>query len=193
MSKRYGLVIDLDRCMGCEGCIIACKVEHNLDKVSGIRVDTIGGAHKDTPKGKFPNLSMYYLPVPCMHCSNPPCMDACDEKAIFKRQDGIVLIDQDKCNGCQLCIPACPYDALTYDKDRDMVTKCTLCHHRIDDGLEPFCVIWCEGEAMFFGDLNDPESEVSKLASKKSAYVIKPEANTEPSVYYCPVASRVVV
>jgi Fe-S-cluster-containing dehydrogenase component len=193
MSKRYGLVIDLDMCIGCEGCIIACKVENSLDKICGVRVDTVGGAHKDTPQGKFPNLSMYYLPVHCMHCSNPSCMDACPEEAIYKRPDGIVIIDQDKCNGCQACIPACPYGALIYDDDRNAIIKCILCHHRIDQGLEPFCVICCEAEAIFLGDLNDPESKVSRLISQRGAYTLKPEAGTAPAVYYCPVVKRVAV
>jgi len=193
MSKRYGLVIDSDRCIGCEGCIIACKVENSLDKISGIRVDTVGGVHKDTPGGKYPNLSMYYLPVPCMHCDDPPCMDACPEEAIYKRQDGIVLVDQDKCTVCQACIPACPYNALTHEDSKDVIVKCTLCHHRIDKVLEPFCVVCCEGEAIFFGDLNDPESQVSKLISKKNAYTLKPEAGTAPAIYYCPVASQTMV
>ena len=193
MSKRYGLVIDLERCTGCLACTIACKVENNLDKGSGIRVDTVGGVHPDTPKGKYPNLSMYYLPVPCMHCDDPSCIDACPEEAIYKRQDGIVLVDEEKCTGCQLCIPACPYDALTYDDHRDVVVKCTLCRHRIDEGLEPFCMVWCTAGAIFLGDLNDPESKVSKLISQRSAYTLKPEAGTSPAVYYCPVASRAEV
>ena len=79
MSKRYGLVIDLWRCIGCQTCRIACKSENSLDKGSGIRVDTVGGAHPDTPAGKYPNLSMYYLPVPCMHCGDPACLDACPQ------------------------------------------------------------------------------------------------------------------
>ena len=164
MSKRYGLVIDLFRCLGCQTCRIACKVENNLDKGYGIRVDTIGGPYQDTPEGKYPNLSMYYLPVPCMHCDEPPCIDACPEEAIYKRQDGIVLVDEDKCNGCQLCIPACPYDALTYDDHRDVVVKCTLCHQRIDQGLEPFCVALCEDGSIFFGDLNGHRPNLTVLA-----------------------------
>lgn len=193
MNKRYGLVIDLDRCLGCQTCRIACKVENSLDIGSGIRVDTIGGTYQDTPEGKYPNLSMYFLPVPCMHCGEAPCIEACPEEAIYKRQDGIVLIDEEKCNGCQLCIPACPYGALTYDDQRDVIVKCTLCNHRIDQGLEPFCVVMCEDGSIFFGDLNDPESEVSQLISQKNAYTLKPEAGTEPSVYYCPVTNRVRV
>ena len=191
MSKRYGLVFDLDRCTGCLGCIVACKSENNLEKGSGIRVDTIGGAHPDTPKGKYPNLSMYHLPVPCMHCDDPPCMDACPEEAIYKRQDGIVLVDEEKCTRCQVCSDACPYNVITHNPDKDVVWKCTLCQHRIDQELEPFCVICCEDEAMFFGDINDPESEISRLIAKKDAHALKLEAGTKPAVYYCPEVSRV--
>ena len=117
MSKRkYGLVIDLERCIGCETCRIACKAENGRDIGSGIRVDTVGGAHRDTPSGKYPNLSMYYLPVPCMHCGKPSCLDACPSEAIYQREDGIVLVDEEKCNGCEACIDACPYGALTYNR-----------------------------------------------------------------------------
>jgi len=188
MDKRYGLVIDLDRCLGCQTCRIACKVENSLDIGSGIRVDTVGGAYPDTPRGIYPNLSMYYLPVPCMQCGNPSCMDACPTDAIYKREDGIVLVDEEECTGCQACISECPYGALTFDDHRDVVVKCTLCHHRIEEGLVPFCVVCCEGEAIFFGDLNDPESKVSKLISqkKREAYTLKPEAGTSPAVYYLP-------
>lgn len=191
MDRRYGMVIDLDRCIGCHTCRIACKAENELEKVSGIRVETVGGAHPDTPMGKFPNLSLHYLPIPCMHCGEPPCLDACPLEAIYKREDGIVLVDEKKCDGCQACISACPYDALTYDEKSDVVQKCTLCQHRIGEGVEPFCVICCEGEAMFFGDLNDPESRASKLIAEKSAYTLKPEAGAKPGVYYCPVVNRV--
>lgn len=191
MDKRYGMVIDLDRCIGCHACRIACKAENELEKVSGIRVETVGGAYPDTPAGKFPNLSMYYLPVPCMHCGKPLCLDACPLEAIYQRQDGIVIVAEEKCDGCQACISACPYNALTYDDNRDVVQKCTLCQHRIEEGIEPFCAVCCEGEAMFFGDLNDPDSNVSKLIAQKKAYTIKPEAGTEPAVHYCPVANRV--
>lgn len=186
MSKRYGLVIDLERCLGCQTCRIACKAENDLQTGSGIRVDTVGGAHPNTPKGKYPNLSMYYLPVPCMHCAEPACVDACSFEAIYQRDDGIVALKEENCTGCQACVDACPYGALTYDPERDVVRKCTLCQHRLDEGLEPFCVHCCEDEAIFFGDFNDPESEVSKLILQKGAYVLNPEAGTAPGVYYLP-------
>jgi molybdopterin-containing oxidoreductase family iron-sulfur binding subunit len=183
MAKRYGLVIDLERCIGCHTCRIACKVENNINTGSGIRVETVGGPHRDTPLGKFP----------CMHCAKPPCVDACPLEAIYKREDGIVLVDEEKCNGCQACIPACPYDALIYNPERDIVQKCSLCAQRIDQGLEPFCVLCCETEAMFFGDLDDPASEVSQIILRKGAYILHPEKGTNPAIYYCPVCKPGIV
>ena len=186
MAKQYGLVIDLERCIGCNTCFIACKVENSLELGSGIRVETVGGPYRDTPSGKHPHLSMHYLPIPCMHCGEPPCVDACSPGALYKREDGLVLVDEDKCDGCRACIPACPYDALIYSAHGEVVQKCTLCAHRVDEGLEPFCVVCCETEAMSFGDLSDPTSRVSQLVSKRGATTIKPKAATKPAVYYCP-------
>jgi len=186
MARQYGLVIDLERCIGCHTCTIACKLENGLEKGSWVRVETIGGPHRDTPSGEHPRLSMHFVPFLCMHCEQPPCREACPLEAIYKRDDGIVLIDEEKCDGCQACLPACPYDALLYDVGKNVVRKCTLCAHRLEEGLEPFCVICCETEAMYFGDVNDPDSEVSKIINRKSAAVIKQEKGTKPAVYYCP-------
>ena len=127
MVKRYGMVIDLERCTGCQTCTVACKVEHGIEVGSGISVETVGGLHRDTPAGKYPNLSMYYLPTPCMHCDKPPCLDACPAGAISKRSDGIVTIDEDKCDGCQMCVSECPYAALFFDSDKNIVRKCNMC------------------------------------------------------------------
>lgn len=190
MAKRYGLVIDLDRCTGCQTCAVACKVEHNLDQGSGIRVETVGGPRRDTPAGQYPNFSMYYLPVPCMHCVDPPCIPSCPEGAIHKQRDGIVLIDQKKCNSCKACLEACPYQSIMIDPKTERAWKCDLCVHRIKQGLEPFCVNCCEMEAMFFGDIGDPASRVSQLAGKRNAYVLKPELETNPAVRYGPTRPR---
>jgi len=186
MAKRYGLVIDLERCIGCHTCTIACKLENGIEKDSGIRGKTIGGPYKDSPAGEYPRLSMHFLPVPCMHCEAPPCMEACPQEAISKRADGIVLIDGEKCDGCRVCVPECPYDVLVEDEEKQIVRKCTLCAHRVDEGVEPFCVTCCETEAMSFGDLNDPETQVSKLIAERTARPLKPEAGLHPAVYYCP-------
>ena len=189
MSKRYGLVIDLERCIGCHTCTISCKFENSIEKGSGIRVETVGGPQIDTPGGTYPNLSMHYLPIPCMHCNEPPCMEACPVEAISKREDGIVIIDEDKCDGCESCLSECPYGTIIFDKEKDIARKCSFCSHRIDEGQLPFCVVCCETEAMYFGDLNDPESSVSKIISSGNAKTIVKDTDTGPVVYYCPTRS----
>ena len=186
MAERYGLVIDLDRCAGCLTCTVACQMEHGLDHVSGIRVETVGGAGRDTPKGSYPGLSMYYLPTPCMHCGEAPCIPSCPTEAIYQRRDGIVLINEELCNGCEQCLEVCPYGVLVYVPEKDSVWKCTLCYHRVDQGLEPFCALCCEMEAIFFGDVGDASSRVSDLISQREAYVLKPELGTTPAMFYCP-------
>ncbi|MBM4462110.1 MAG: dehydrogenase [Chloroflexi bacterium] len=190
MAKRYGLVIDLERCTGCHTCTIACKAENKMEAGSGIRVETVGGGRQDVPAGKYPELDMHYLPIACMHCAEPPCRDACPAEAIYQRSDGLVLIDEQKCNGCQECIEACPYQALVYDAQKAIVRKCNLCLERIDQGFQPFCASCCGEEAIYFGDLSDPESGVSKLISERNAYILKPELATGPAICYCPPKSR---
>ncbi len=186
MSKRYGMVIDLERCIGCHTCTVACKLENGIEQGSWITVRTIGGDGMDTPAGQWPDLKMYYEPKPCMHCAEPPCVDACPIGAISKRDDGIVLVDREACDGCQICVAACPYDVFLSDPETGVVSKCTLCAHRVDEGLDPFCLICCQGEAIFFGDLADPDSEVARLAARDDAFVLLPGAATKPGVRYLP-------
>ena len=186
MAKRYGLVIDLERCIGCNTCIVACKLENSLEKGSWIGVKTIGGNHRDSPKGKYPEVGMHFLPVLCMQCDKPPCLDACPLDAIYKREDGILLVDENKCDGCQACLSACPYGALSYNPEKNVIQKCTLCVHRIEKGLEPFCKICCEAEAIYFGDLSNPASSVSKMLVARSPGILGREPRTRPAVYYCP-------
>ncbi|MFH1140802.1 MAG: 4Fe-4S dicluster domain-containing protein [Chloroflexota bacterium] len=193
MAKRFGLVIDQERCIGCHACTVACKLENGIETGSWTHVETVGGAEMDTASGTFPHLSMYYTLRFCMHCANPPCLDACPTEAIYKRDDGIVLIDAEKCNGCLACVPVCPYNALTYNEGSGVVEKCTLCSHRIDQGLEPFCVLCCEGNAMLFGDLEDPDSAASRLVTERQGQVLEPDMGTRPAVYFCPPLARAEV
>jgi len=189
MSKRLGLVIDQERCIGCEACTVACKIENNSIEY-WIQVETQKVTQKDTPSGQFPDLKLEWLPRLCNHCANPPCVDACPNEALVKREDGPVIHEEEKCDGCQLCISACPYNVILYIQEKNTIEKCNLCVHRLDKGLEPFCVICCEGQAMHFGDLNDPNSVVSQKIASREAFQLKTDAGTNPSVYYCPPKSR---
>lgn len=186
MPKRLGLVIDQERCIGCEACTVACKMENSPTAGPWIRVETVGEGGKDAPTGKHPHLRMYFLPRLCMHCAEPPCLGACQPEALRKREDGLVLLDPEKCNGCQACIEVCPYGVIYPSSETGLVEKCNLCAHRIDQGLEPFCVVCCEGQAMHFGDLEDLASPVARLVASGRALPLQPEAGTSPSLFYCP-------
>jgi len=189
MNRRLGMVIDQERCIGCEACSVACRLENNAVEF-WVRVETQGGSEKDTSVGTFPNLTLNFLPKLCNHCLNPPCVDVCPVEAIKKRDDGPVILDQNLCTICKACSDACPYNVIYFNEKEELAEKCNLCVHRIDLGLEPFCVICCEGQALHFGDLNDPTSKVSQLCSTREVFQLKPEDGTNPSIYYCPPKQR---
>lgn len=181
MTKRWTLVADLQRCVGCDACTVACKQEHDLPVgLTWNPVFTIG------PVGAFPNLSACHLPRPCMHCARPRCMDACSTGAIVKRDDGIVYVEKEGCNGCAVCVDACPYGAIAMNTARDVAEKCTFCMHRVSQGLQPACVESCVGKALFFGDAQDPSDRVYHLLRDQAhrVFTLWPELNTGPSVVY---------
>lgn len=206
---RLGIAIDTVRCFGCQTCAAACKVANNLPvELVYNTVYTIGGASNDTAAGTYPNdLHMDFMPFQCMHCDNPACVETCPTGASQKREDGIVWVDADLCIGCDSCITACPYQAERnvrthlsadpeyyldvvvgeFDAPRHVggtVEKCTFCYNLIDRGEVPACMQCCPGRARYWGDLDDPDSEVSKAIAGREYELLNEEAGTGSNVYY---------
>jgi molybdopterin-containing oxidoreductase family iron-sulfur binding subunit len=169
------------------------------------KVMTVGGESMDAMAGVYPNNTLMYITLACQHCGNPACVRVCPVGATYKREeDGVVFQDYDKCIGCRMCMAACPYsgvrvfnweepkhplDFAVGDKDvpthqKHVVEKCTFCAHRLARSEEPACVEVCPGRARFFGDLDDPNSEVSRLVATREHKQLLPEQGTNPSVYY---------
>ena len=216
---RYAMVIDLDRCTGCRACMEACKVENNTPRgnfwMHVFRFE----------EGEFPRTHIWFMPRPCMHCDNAPCVKVCPVGARFKREDGLVATDTDRCIGCRYCEVACPYGVNYFNwkspkknyylnwgdngetppyKNPDLdnrygkekrrtaggghykgvIEKCTFCIHRVERNQVPACVANCPIFALHFGDLDDPNSIVSRLLQKKPHFRLLEEAGTEPRVFY---------
>ncbi|MEG0375405.1 MAG: 4Fe-4S dicluster domain-containing protein [Raoultibacter sp.] len=203
---RLGFVIDKKSCIACHACAVACKVENNLpDNVWWSRILTEGGNNPDTPAGTYPNLSLANIAVACQHCENPACVKVCPVGATYKDPDtGAVRQDYDKCIGCRMCMSACPYtgvrsfnweepsyaigqamgDADIPAHQKHVVEKCTMCWHRLAKDLAPACVEVCPARVRYFGDFDDPNSEVSQLLRDREYKTLLPERGTNPSVYY---------
>ncbi len=200
--SRYGMVIDLNRCIGCQACTVACKVK-NFTK-PGIFWNWV--LHEEA--GEYPSVRRHFIPRLCMQCQDAPCIDACPTGATYRGEDGLVLIEYDKCAGCKYCLLACPYGArcfneekggyygavltpaekLGYQKHRlGVVEKCDFCLDSLKQGQEPACVRVCPPKARYFGDLNDPDSEISQLIRSKHGFQLLKELGTNPSVYYLPM------
>ena len=196
---RWGMVIDLKRCVGCNSCSLACKTQNGTPP--GIFYRRV----LERTSGKYPSVRKTYLPVQCMHCENPPCVEACPSGVFSRREDGIVLVDSKKCYGARVCRIACPYNAISFleeirpyyaddmtetekiwykNHQKGTAEKCNFCVERIDQDLLPACVQACPTEAMKFGDLNDPRSEVSQLVRARSGFQLQPELGTNPSIFY---------
>lgn len=197
-SVRWGMLIDLNRCdSGCNECVTACSKENGLQGFGRPETDAqwIRKVEvRDPASGHSKSL-----PVMCQHCEDPPCVDVCPTGASFKRPDGIVLVDKHSCIGCRYCISACPYKARSFvhealqdqkphaPRGKGTVESCTMCVHRIDDDRQPACVEACNdtgGGAMLFGDLNDPDSEISKRVATYATQQIRADLGLNPGVRY---------
>jgi tetrathionate reductase subunit B len=177
--KRYAMVIDTRRCIGCQACSVACKTENDVP------LGETRNWVEYIEKGEFPNVRRSFLPRLCNHCEEPACVSVCPTGATYKRkEDGIVVVDSNVCIGCKYCLHACPYGARFINPRTGAADKCDFCLHRVQNGLVPACVNTCQGRARIFGDLNDPESEVSKILSTNATSVLRPEMGTKPMVFY---------
>ena len=176
--SRYAMVIDTRKCVGCMDCVVACKTENEVPE--GFNRDWI----TQEVKGKFPDLQMEIRTERCNHCSNPPCVWCCPTGASHVHDSGgIVLVTHEECIGCKACLASCPYDARFIHPD-GYADKCTFCVHRVEDGLDPACVAVCPTRCMYFGDLENPESVVSRLLASNKYHALMPEAGTRPQIYY---------
>ena len=151
---QYAILTDLNRCVGCLGCSVACKVVNGVEIGSFWNKVLRIGPFPDGEGAQFPDVYTYFLPVTCQHCENPACVAVCPTGASHKLPDGTVQIDKEKCIGCQFCAMACPYGVRYLNETERVVEKCTLCEQKIAQGELPQCVAQCGGRARFFGDLD---------------------------------------
>ena len=210
-ERRWGMVIDLRKCVGCHACTVSCIAENKLPP--GVVYRPV----LDQEIGTYPNVTRRFVPRPCMQCDNPSCVSVCPVRATWKRHDGVVIVDYDRCIGCRYCLTACPYGARTsdfgnyytehtpeiqpYEKqpsneyckswdrhgNRSPVgnaRKCHFCLHRLEQGLLPQCVSTCVGRANYFGDIHDARSLVAQMAKSANQIKLLEEKGTRPTVIY---------
>lgn len=179
-KPKYSMALDLERCTGCHACSVACKVENHVP-LGHFRTKVY---YLD--EGKFPKTKRNFLPTLCMQCDDAPCLKACPTSSISKGGDGIVRINANTCDGIGCCEDACPYGAIYIDPVANVADKCDFCSHRLEQGMQPACVETCPADVLVFGDLNDPESPISKFKAKNKAQlsVLKEKERTKPSVTY---------
>ena len=187
---RYGMVMDVTRCNGCYNCFLACKDEfcENAHPPYSAAQPMTGQAWMwivEQERGRFPKVKVDYTAIPCMHCDNAACVAAASDGAVYRREDGIVLIDPAKAAGQKELVPSCPYRVIFWNETEQVAQKCTLCAHLLDAGYkEPRCVEACPTKALVFGDLDDPDSEVSRALAATTTEALHPEYHLAEKVRY---------
>lgn len=174
---RYAMAIDTLKCVGCSDCVVACQTENNVPV--GYSRDWI----REISQGVYPDLHLEIRSERCNHCDNSPCVRSCPTGASHYTEGGIVKVTKNKCIGCSACIVSCPYDARYIHPD-GYIDKCTFCDHLIKKGEQPACVAVCPTKCMYFGDLDNPGSEISKILVSRKSKTLIPEAGTGPRVYF---------
>ena len=205
----YGMGVDVDKCIGCGRCAVACKEENSVPRdphhfrtwVERYILHEDADATVDSPNGGidgFPEavdekgaLRSFFVPKLCNHCANPPCVQVCPVGATFSTEDGVVLVDESYCIGCRYCIQACPYGARFLHPVSKTAQKCTFCYHRVAQGLVPACVEVCPTSARIFGEVHRPSSPLTRFRRFNAVQVLKPALNTEPKVFYANLDGQV--
>ncbi len=177
-TKKYAMVIDTKLCVGCGACVVACKTENEVPEE----------LHRDwiveELEGEYPDLHLEIRSERCNHCSDAPCVSACPTGASNQKEgSNIVKVTPNKCTGCKACMASCPYNARFVMPD-GYISKCTFCDHKVEKGETTACASVCPTRAIKFGNLNNPNSEVSKLLKKRKYKILIPNAGTNPNVYY---------
>jgi len=198
----YGMGIDIDKCIGCGRCIKACKAENDVPDLPyfyrtwveryiiktdhSVEVESIGDNVEEYIERPVEKniLRSFFVPKLCNHCDHPPCVQVCPVGATFSTEEGVVLVDKDRCIGCRYCIQACPYGARYLHPETKVADKCTFCYHRLVRGLLPACVEVCPRQARIFGDLKGLASPLTRFRRMNKIHVLKPYLNTEPKVLY---------
>jgi tetrathionate reductase subunit B len=207
----YGMGIEVEKCIGCNRCVEACKAENHVppepyffrtwveryeirkDDTSVQCISTQPRRTDETPLTPDAKdvLRTFFVPKLCNHCAHPPCTQVCPVGATFSTEDGVVLVDDKRCIGCRYCIQACPYGARFFNHGTNTADKCTFCYHRVRQGLLPACVEVCPTQARIFGDLKSKASRLIRFQRMNKINVLKPGLNTEPKVYYAALDGEV--
>ena len=175
---RLGFLLDSESCIGCHACTVACKSEHDVP----LGVNRTWVKYIET--GTFPDVSRHFSVMRCNQCDDAPCISICPTNALFRAENGVVDFDDGNCIGCKGCMNACPYDAIYINPVTNTANKCNFCNHRIEQGLEPSCVVVCPTHAIKVADLDDPDDETTKIIARSETAVRAPEQKTLPKVYY---------
>lgn len=186
---KWGMVINISKCVACYTCFVACKDEYWDNDyppytVTQPRHGQFWMSLVKKERGKYPWVKVAHMPLPCMQCDQAPCIEAAKDGAVYKRNDGIVVIDPQKAIGQKQIVKSCPYNVIFWNQEKKLPQKCTFCAHRLAEGKTPRCVQSCPSEAIKFGDLDDPNSAVSQLLKCGKAEVFHPEYNAKSRVYY---------